>query len=141
MLVRRTSKQRFDNGKSIFCCLLVCLYFNKDLPDPHARGKWYLELSMRLQRPEGRVSQLDVEQRQAGALSTGESVRVLLPQTRHRSILPPLVTKAGFASSARAVSRRGQGPAHVGVGWGGVGWRELGCYSCSLKTHLSALKI
>lgn len=50
---------------------------------------------MRLQRPDGRVRQLDVEQRPvAGAASlvllTAESIAVLLPQRSHRWLSSPL---------------------------------------------------
>lgn len=54
----------------------------------------YLELPVRLQRPDGRVGQPDVEQRPvagaAGVLSTGEAVTVLLPQRSHLWLFSPL---------------------------------------------------
>lgn len=66
----------------------------QDSPDPHARRKRYLEVPVRLQRPDGRVRQPDMEERPvagAGALlSAGESVEVLLPQRSHRWLFSAL---------------------------------------------------
>lgn len=63
--------------------------------DPDAREKRYLEVLVRLQRPDGRVSQLDVEQRPiAGGASvvssTAESIMVLLPQRSHHWLFSQL---------------------------------------------------
>lgn len=96
------------------------VFFNNfDRQNAHARGERYLQAAVRLQRPDGRVSQLDVDQRPGGGggvgLSTGESVTVLLPQRNHRFSLR-FAIKAAFHPSARGASRCGRSHAHEWVG-------------------------
>lgn len=73
----------------------VCFKTTLSRQDPHARGKRYLEVLVRLQRPDGRVSQLDVEQcpfvgAASVVISTVESIMVLLPQRSHHWLSSPV---------------------------------------------------
>lgn len=92
--------------------------FDRQNAHAHGRGERYLQAAVRLQRPDGRVSQLDVDQGPGGGgavdLSTGESVTVLLPQRNHRFSLRSAI-KAAFHPSARGASRCGRSHAHEWV--------------------------
>lgn len=89
--------------------------FDRQNAHAHARRERYLQAAVRLQRPDGRNSQLDVDQRPGGGgvvdLSTGESVSVLLPQRNHRFSLRSAI-KAAFHPSVRGASRCGRSHAH-----------------------------